>query len=105
MEAEYQAMCVATCEEVWLRRLLQDVGEEQRDATTIRCDNQSSIKLANNPVFHKNTKHIDTQFHFVQGESSIKKKSILYIVKRVIMLLTFSLSLLEKLSLKCLGRC
>eukprot|EP00253_Pinus_taeda_P031047 PITA_31047 len=27
-EAEYQAMCAATCEVVWLWRLLQDVGEE-----------------------------------------------------------------------------
>ena len=62
-EAEYQAMCVATCKAVWLWRILQNVGKEQRYATTIKCDNQSSIKLANNPVFHRNTKHIDTQFH------------------------------------------
>lgn len=34
-EAEYQAMCAATCEAVWLQRLLQDVGEEQIVATTI----------------------------------------------------------------------
>jgi len=27
-EAEYKALCAATCEVVWLRRLLQDVGEE-----------------------------------------------------------------------------
>eukprot|EP00253_Pinus_taeda_P025232 PITA_25232 len=67
-EAEYQAMCATTCEAVWLQRLLQDVEEEQKYATTIRCDNQSSIKLANNSLFHKNTKHIDTQFHFVYSK-------------------------------------
>eukprot|EP00253_Pinus_taeda_P024668 PITA_24668 len=27
-EAKYQALCVATCEAIWLRRLLNDVGEE-----------------------------------------------------------------------------
>jgi len=27
-EAEYQAMCVTTCEVVWLHRLLQVAGEE-----------------------------------------------------------------------------
>jgi hypothetical protein len=27
-EAEYKALCATTCEVVWLRRLLQDVGEE-----------------------------------------------------------------------------
>eukprot|EP00253_Pinus_taeda_P030965 PITA_30965 len=39
VEVEYQAMCTTTCEEVWLWRILQDVGEEQIDATTIRCEN------------------------------------------------------------------
>eukprot|EP00253_Pinus_taeda_P031347 PITA_31347 len=38
-EAEYQEMCVATCESVWLRRLLYDVGEEQKDVKTIKFDN------------------------------------------------------------------
>lgn len=71
-EVEYKVMCAATCEAVWLQRLLQDVGEEQKDAKTIICDNQSSIKLANNPVFHKNTKHIDTQFHFVRDKVQSK---------------------------------
>jgi hypothetical protein len=27
-EAKYKTLCVATCEVVWLRRLLQDVGKE-----------------------------------------------------------------------------
>ena len=53
-------MCAATCDIVWLRILLQDATEEQKDATVIRCDNPSSIKLSNYPMFHKNTKHEDT---------------------------------------------
>lgn len=61
-QAEYQAMCAATCEAVWLRRLLLDAGEEYKVATMIKCDNDSSIKLVNNPIFHKNIKHTDTQF-------------------------------------------
>eukprot|EP00253_Pinus_taeda_P005442 PITA_05442 len=65
-EAEYQALCAATCEAIWLRRLLKDVGKEKKQPTSIKSDNQSTIKLAYNPVFHKNTKHIDTQFHFVR---------------------------------------
>ena len=27
-EAKYQALCAATCEAIWLRRLLNDAGEE-----------------------------------------------------------------------------
>eukprot|EP00253_Pinus_taeda_P032596 PITA_32596 len=65
-EGEYQAFCVATCEAIWLRRLLSDASEGKREETSIKTDNQSTIKLAYNPVLHKNTKHIDTQFHFVR---------------------------------------
>ena len=71
-------MCVAMCEAIWFRIPLQDVGEEQIDATTIRCDNQNSIKLANNPVFHKNTKHIDVQFYFVREKVQSKEIHLVY---------------------------
>jgi len=77
-EAEYQALCAATCEEIWLRRLLNDVGKEQKNSTSIKSDNQSTIKLAYNPVFHKNTKHIDTQFHFVTEKIQSKEITVEY---------------------------
>ena len=77
-EAEYQALCVATCEAICLRRLLNDAGEEQKESTIIKTDNQSTIKLAYNPVFHKNTKHIDTQFHFVREKLQSKEILVEY---------------------------
>jgi hypothetical protein len=61
-----------------LRRLLQDVGEEQRKATIIKCDNQSSIKLENNPVYHSRTKHVDTQFHFVREKMQSNDIALMY---------------------------
>jgi protein associated with RNAse G/E len=78
IEAEYKALCEATCEVVWLRRLLQDVGEEQRKATIIKCDNQSSIKLAKNQVYHSRTKHVDTQFHFVRENMQSNDIALMY---------------------------
>jgi hypothetical protein len=77
-EAEYQALCAATCEAIWLRRLLKDAGKEQKNPTSIKSDNQSTIKLAYNPVFHKNTKHIDTQFHFVREKIQSKEIVVEY---------------------------
>ena len=65
-EVEYQSLCATTCEIVWLRRLLQDVGKEQKEPTMIKCDNQSSIKLVNNSIFHARTMHVNAQFHFVR---------------------------------------
>eukprot|EP00253_Pinus_taeda_P002810 PITA_02810 len=65
-EAKYQALCAMTCEAIWLKRLLNGARKEQKNSTSIKSDNQSTIKLAYNPVFNKNTKHIDTQFHFIR---------------------------------------
>jgi len=87
-------MCVAACEPVWLRRLLQDAGEEQIEATIINCDNQSSIKLAYNIVVHKKIKHIGTQFHLL-GKMCSPKRFVLNIVILVIILLIYLLSLWE----------
>jgi len=44
----------------------------------IKCDNQSSINMENNLVSHKNTKHIDTQFHFLEKRFSPKNYFIEY---------------------------
>lgn len=71
-EAEYQALCAATWEAIWLRSLLKDARKQQKNSTSIQSDNESTIKLAYNQVFHKNTKHIETQFHFVR-ENTVKR--------------------------------
>ena len=77
-EAEYKALCSATCEAIWLRRILEDVGETQQAPTVIRCDNQSTIKLANNPIYHARTKHIETQHHFVREKLQSKEIDLSY---------------------------
>ena len=50
-EAEYVAACSASYEAVWLRKLLSDLFDLQLDATCIHCENQSCMKLSENPVF------------------------------------------------------
>ena len=51
-EVEYVATCSASCEAVWLRKLLSDLFDLHLDATCIYCDNQSCVKLSENPIFH-----------------------------------------------------
>eukprot|EP00253_Pinus_taeda_P033359 PITA_33359 len=65
-EAQFVAATAATCQAVWLRRVLRDLCHEQENGTTIYCDNSSAIALSKNYVFHKRTKHIDTKFHFIR---------------------------------------
>ena len=64
-KAEYVAAITATCQAVWLRRVLRDLCHEQEKGTTIYCDNSSAIALSKNSVFHKRKKHINAKFHFI----------------------------------------
>jgi hypothetical protein len=36
------------------------------EETTIQCDNQSCIKMTENPVFHDRSKHIEIQYHYIR---------------------------------------
>jgi hypothetical protein len=65
-EAKYVATTLASCQAVWLRRLLRDMSHTEKDPTPIFCDNTSAIALSKNHVFQKKSKHIDTRFHFIR---------------------------------------
>lgn len=64
-EAEYIATSMACCEAVWLRKLFSEMFGHVLDTIVILCNNQSGIRLYENPVFHDRTKHIDIRYHFV----------------------------------------
>ena len=65
-EAEYIAASMATCEAIWLRKLLVASFGQKIESTVIHCDNQSCIKLSENSVFHDRSKHIDIKYHFIR---------------------------------------
>ncbi|PKU87110.1 Retrovirus-related Pol polyprotein from transposon TNT 1-94 [Dendrobium catenatum] len=65
-EAEYRALATEAAEVIWLRRLLEELNIPQNKPTTVYCDNTSAIALANNPVFHARTKHIEVDCHFIR---------------------------------------
>lgn len=78
-EAEYNAVTSAACQGVWLRRLLEELDCEQKGATILYCDNQSTIAIGNNPVHHNRTKHIDTQLHFIRDLIEQKMIELQYV--------------------------
>jgi hypothetical protein len=65
-EAEYIVACSASCEAIWLRKLLTGLFDLEMEATTILCDNQSCIKMTENPVFHDRLKHIEIRYHYIR---------------------------------------
>jgi hypothetical protein len=65
-EVEYMATSMASCEVVWLRKMLVALFGQELELTIIHCDNQSCIKLFENLVFHDRSKHIDIMYHFIR---------------------------------------
>jgi hypothetical protein len=58
----------ATCEVVLLQRILSHVEEEKNGPTCINYENQSTIKLSHNPIYHAISKRIELQHHFVRDK-------------------------------------
>ena len=69
-EAEYIAATMTTNQTIWLRRILEDMGERQNDPTEIFYDNKSAIAITKNLVYHSRTKHIAIKYHFVKEAAS-----------------------------------
>ena len=51
-KVEYITASVASREAVWLRNLLAGLFYQELETTLIHCDNQSYVRLLENPVFH-----------------------------------------------------
>ncbi|KAE8724129.1 hypothetical protein F3Y22_tig00010869pilonHSYRG00008 [Hibiscus syriacus] len=72
-EAEYRAAAMAAQESTWLIQLMNNLHQPVDYAIPLYCDNQSAIRLAENPVFHARTKHVEVRYHFVR-EKFCKKR-------------------------------
>ena len=66
VEAKYRAMTLATCELIRLKQLLQELRFGKDEQMTLVCDNQATLHVASNPVFHARTKHIEVDCHFIR---------------------------------------
>jgi hypothetical protein len=63
---EYVVGNSTACHAVWLRRILSNLAHEEKEPTIIFCDNNSTIALSKNHVFHHKSKQIDTFYHFIR---------------------------------------
>jgi hypothetical protein len=49
-----------------MRQTLRDFGYKPLLPYPLLCDNESAIRMADNPVEHSRTKHIDIRHHFLR---------------------------------------
>ena len=63
-----------------INRDLNSLKPSDGDPTvSLKGDNQGSLALAHNPVFHARTKHIDIQHHYIRDEVEAKRIELTYV--------------------------
>ncbi|GJU33430.1 synaptobrevin, longin-like domain protein [Tanacetum coccineum] len=72
-EAEYVAAASCCGQVLWIQNQMLDYGFNFIN-TKIHIDNESTICIVKNPVYHSKTKHIQTRHHFIRD--SYEKKLI-----------------------------
>ena len=66
-EAEYISVGSCCAQLLWIKQTLLNYGVKF-DEILLLCDNESSVKIASNPVQHSRTKHIDIRHHFLRDQ-------------------------------------
>jgi hypothetical protein len=71
-----QSHCCAQL--LWIRQTLRDYGYKLIKVPLL-CDNESAIRMADNPVEHSCTKHIDIRYHFLRDHQQTRDIEIAYV--------------------------
>jgi hypothetical protein len=65
VEAKYMENSMASCESIWLRKLLIGLFDQELEPKVTYYDNHSYIKFYENTIFCDRSKHIDIMYHFI----------------------------------------
>jgi hypothetical protein len=63
----------------WLRLLLEELHISIPSATTVYCDNVSTIYMTVNPVHHRRMRHIKIDIHFVRKKVALGQFRVLHV--------------------------
>ena len=93
MESEYIGLSEAGKEAQWLRKLEVEIFPSRSLPTVIYEDNQSAIKLSDNPLHSNRSKHISVRYHSIRElvKSKIIKVEYLPTTEMIADILTKSL--------------
>jgi len=102
-EAEYMALSETTKEAIYLKTTLSELGFNELTDINIFCDNRGAISLAENPVMHTRTKHIDIRHHFVRQAIKEKKLRLEHVPTADMTADIFTKALPKIKHIKCVG--
>jgi hypothetical protein len=77
-EAEYIVAGHCCAQLLWMRQTLRDYGYKLSKVPHL-CDNECAIRMADNPVKHSRTKHIDIRYHFLRDHQQRGDVEIAYV--------------------------
>jgi hypothetical protein len=77
-EAEYIAASHCCVQLHWMRQTLRDYGYKLTKVSLL-CDNESAIRMADNPVEHSRTKDIAIRYHFLRDHQQKGDIEIAYV--------------------------
>jgi histone deacetylase 1/2 len=69
-KSEYRGLVLATAEIIWMQALLQELCVSPLAIPLLWYDNINAYHMAENPVFHARTKHIEIDLHFILDQFS-----------------------------------
>jgi hypothetical protein len=78
VEAEYVAAGQCCTQLLWMRQTLRDFGYNLSKVPLL-CDNESAIRMADNPIEHSRTKLIDIQHHFLRDHQQKGDIEVFYV--------------------------
>jgi hypothetical protein len=77
-EAKYVVAGHCCAQLLWMRQTLRNYGYKLHKVHLL-CDNESAIRMADNPVEHSRTKHIDIRYHFLRDHRQRGDIEIAYV--------------------------
>jgi hypothetical protein len=77
-KVEYIAAGHCCAQLLWMRQTLRDYGYKLTKVPLL-CDNESAIRMADNPVEHSRTKHIAIRYHFLRDHQQRGDIEIAYV--------------------------
>jgi hypothetical protein len=65
-EVEYIAAAIATCQAIWLAKLMSEILSREIGRPVLNIDNKSAILLIKNSLLNEWRMHIDTRFYLIR---------------------------------------